>query len=290
MRFRLIFSAVISICLVVVIQPLFVEAAGVGFVPDGRIWFSDDRPVVGESTRIYTVIINNDYYSLDAAVGFFVDGNLIDTAVINNLQKERAVQIRASWRPTEGAHTITVEFINASVADEAGNITGLNVQDFNTVSTSTPFLDPTPLINLQVEKNGDTFTIVELSDVPDNQKIISNSPFIELDKNWQAGVRQYAEITNKITSVMGMVTTSVETIKATYAEAKSWLDYGNKSLEQAKTTVVLPLTFIDKIKSFLQVLPSRNRLSLISRIIFFILLFYLVAWIIIKRSKRRDRY
>ncbi len=131
--------------------PHFAHATGVGFVPSTGIWFSRDTFYPKETIRIYTVIINNDYYSLDGTVAFYDNRVEIDRVDVKGLAKESVKQIRVFWEPTEGEHAVSAQFIKAVATDEKGNKQTLDIQTINSVAGAplkmgTSTITPTPII------------------------------------------------------------------------------------------------------------------------------------------------
>lgn len=122
-------KVLVSFLFLVTLIPLSACAAGVGFVPSTGIWFSRSSFLPHDTIRVYSVIINNDYFKLDAVVGFYDNGELIDTATVTGLVKEMAQQVKVFWSPTEGQHTLTARFIKAVAIDDKGGRKELNLND-----------------------------------------------------------------------------------------------------------------------------------------------------------------
>ncbi|MSU75127.1 MAG: hypothetical protein EXS55_01260 [Candidatus Magasanikbacteria bacterium] len=106
--------------------PLAVSAAGVGFVPASGIWLARTSLADGELARVYTVVVNNDYYALEGEVGFYDNNELIDKAQIKRLPRESAQQLRVFWQPTPGAHSLSARFVSVTTIDEQGTRIGLD--------------------------------------------------------------------------------------------------------------------------------------------------------------------
>lgn len=300
--------------------PATSNAAGVGFVPSSRLWFSSLVFPPKESTNIYTVIINNNYFSLDAIVGFYVDEKLIDTAYVNNLKKEQAIQVKGGWWPTEGRHAISVKFIKATAFDADGNKTELDVQEFNTVdstavqigdslpvnnsstSTSSTVLSvpnnntntvvaATPMVNLNIEKNGDNLAVVAVGPAT----AVSQSEQLQqtMEQKIQTAIQQGQDIRNKIVSAFNTASSGIHSASDAYAKTKSMINDASQYIDKNKLTQAWPELIAGKIKewwtSSWTVPDFRNNLAWVFRIIFFLVLFYLLVRMIrVMFRRRRD--
>ena len=295
--------------------PAVVIAAGVGFVPSSRLWFSSLLFPPKDFTNIYTVIINNSYFSLDAIIGFYIDGKLIDTAYINQLLKEQATQVKGSWWATEGNHTVAVRFIKAVAFDENGNRTELNVNEFNTVNNSaiqvgnsqptqsntTSIVNfdngsvktisdnlVTPVLNLKVEKNGDKLSIVEIK-VVTTSLTKSDELRQEVEKKLQTAIQQGQEIGDQIVSAVGVVSSSLNTVNNAYDNTRSLLNGANKYWQEIKNNGVMVNSFSQKIKEQIKI-PNKFSFSSKAMIWFFRALFFLLLFYFVRRLfKRRSR-
>lgn len=112
--------------------PLPLHASGVGFVPSTRIWFSRSSFGQQETIKIYTVVINNEYASLDAIVGFYANGSLVASQEITHLKQEEAKQLSVSWKPADGTYAMTAKFIQAIGTDSEGNTSMIDVSAIDT--------------------------------------------------------------------------------------------------------------------------------------------------------------
>jgi hypothetical protein len=296
-----------------------VSAAGVGFVPSSRLWFSSLVFPPKEFTNIYTVIINNNYFYLDAIIGFYVDEKLIDTAYINHLSKEQATQVKGSWWPTEGSHAVAVRFVKAIAIDENGNQKELNVQEFNTVNSSaiqvgdsqsvknsTSSADSSddkiakidkinqddlvaPVLNLKVEKNGDKLAIVEIK-----SSSASSTQNEELKKavenKLQTAVQQGEDIRNKFVSTWNTMTSTIQTVGSLYDKTKSLFGDKDKYWQSIKTNEVFSKDFFQKIRDWVKPQNNLTILTWIFRSLFFILLFYFVIRFFRRRHRTPDDF
>lgn len=100
--------------------PVAAVAATVGFVPSTGIWFSRTELKPNESVRLYTVVMNNAFASVDATVAFYDNDALFGQAAVKNLGRETAVQVSAMWQPTEGNHTLQARLAEIVARDEKG--------------------------------------------------------------------------------------------------------------------------------------------------------------------------
>lgn len=206
------------------------SAAGVGFVPTSRLWFSNLSTVPADGTKIFTVIVNNDYPFLDATVGFYINDKLTDTVDINHLAKEQAAQVSGIWHPTQGEYKISVQFVKAVAIDENGQKTFLDVSTFNNVTdsdvkipsnglgdstTSSLLLSASlvPVLDLKVEKNGDNLTITK---VP--------NPIQDFEKRIEVAAQQQQDIKDKISNTVGMISSTAADISDVRTRAKSFFN------------------------------------------------------------------
>lgn len=109
-------------------------AANVGFVPSTGLWFSRDSFYPKETIRIYTVVINNEYASLDGVVAFYDNSDIIDKVEVKGIPKEGAKLLRVFWEPTEGAHAVSARFIKAVATDEKGIKKELDIQTITSIA------------------------------------------------------------------------------------------------------------------------------------------------------------
>lgn len=109
-------------------------AANVGFVPSTGLWFSRDSFFPKETIRIYTVVVNNEYASMDGVVVFYDNSDIIDTVEIKGLPKEGAKLMRVFWEPTEGEHAVSARFIKAVAVDEKGARQDIDLATINSVA------------------------------------------------------------------------------------------------------------------------------------------------------------
>ena len=190
---------------------------------------------------MYTVVVNNNYHSLDGIVGFYANGELIDSVNIIELKKEEAKQLAALWTPREGTYTLTARFIEATAIDESGNRTRLELGALNdigdvpiavgsnqntneptktdtkgTAQTSEPSESTDPVI-VQVEKQGQTTTVTPVPPA-----------------NNTATVQQLRKAFTDVEKFINVVTTSAGTIEETYQTTKEWVGKAEAGYTTAK--------------------------------------------------------
>jgi len=65
-------------------------------------------------------VLNNDFPSLNATVGFYINNQLFQTVDLKELKKEEARQVSVEWKPEQGKYSVAVAFIKAEAVDENG--------------------------------------------------------------------------------------------------------------------------------------------------------------------------
>lgn len=108
-----------------------VKAVGAGFVPSSQLWFSE--PSSSSTIKIFTVVLNNEFSSLDATVGFYANGQLVQSVDLKDLKKEEARQVGIEWQPEQGKYNISVAFIKAQAKDEKGDNIDINTNSLGSV-------------------------------------------------------------------------------------------------------------------------------------------------------------
>jgi predicted DNA binding protein len=206
--------------------PIVSRAASVGFLPSTPLWYSPEKFALGEIIRLYTVVINNDYPSLNGVVAFYANGDEIDRSSIVNLKQDKAEELKVYWQPTSGDYTLSAKFVSANAVDEHGATIQLNPNDISTAQTafnagknnlSTTTVnqnpDPTPGVAtvITIKKQGNEFLI---------------SPKASADAN--SVIDSIANTKEKIDSVLHFVTSSANTIAGTVEKTKSAVETGQK--------------------------------------------------------------
>lgn len=123
-------------CVFCVFAPASALAVGVGFIPKSGLWLSREAVLRGETVRVYTVIVNNEYSEISGAVGFYANDQLIGASEVFGLKRERAEQVAADWRPGEGSYTLSARFIRLSAATASGVRKDLDVSEINSANGS----------------------------------------------------------------------------------------------------------------------------------------------------------
>ena len=153
----------IVLFIVLLLAPGFTLAANVGFVPSTGLWFSRTTLAPKETIRIYTVVINNDFASLDGTVAFYDNSDVIDTVPVQALPKEGARLLRVFWAPTEGEHAISARFIKAMATDEKGVKQVIDLDTINSMAgapLSVASGNVTPIVHNDPQKTLDQLMAV----------------------------------------------------------------------------------------------------------------------------------
>ncbi len=258
------------------------KAAGVGFVPNDRLWFSDVSSNPADGKKIYTVVINSDYNFLDATIGFYVNDQLVDTANVNQLPKDQVVQVFGVWHPTEGNYKVSVQFIKAQAADQNGQQLKLDLGALNNITTSTNIQTSdsglAPAVDLNVEKNGDALTI---SKAP--------NPIKDFESRIEAASQQQEDIKNKIGNTVNMISSTASNISDLPSKAKSILSQskdfftGNNFLFYLGLAKDALANFMDKVTNHYE--PKRSAI-VFGIFLGSLILVYTIIWFL----KRRDEY
>lgn len=302
--------------------PLVAQAATVGFVPSTGIWFSRTELKPNESVYLYTVVMNNAFASVDAAVGFYDNDVLFGRVAVKNISKETAEQIKIVWQPTEGNHTLQARLAEVAARNEKGEavtipdadvarVTGIplviNAQSVvPLVLSSIPgtqnqpaagggpssgsVLGATPVsvqrVNGQIEITpqvlGEKITASPTSS--------SSAPSIVPEEDFFAKNRAALEAAR---SAIQTVTTTAATINKAYAVTKDVVNQGREVVnqgqqiyEQGKDLLAKAKPLVDKLTPWWNKLSKNNDPKRILIIIGIILIVYLS----IRRNRRREDY
>lgn len=130
MRFKMTFL----IILIALFFPLTaVRAAGIGFVPSSGVWFSSDPVFSNLATKVFTVVVNNQYQRLTAVIAFF--DNDSEFARTNlDIGMEEAHQISGIWKPLYGQHVVVAKFVSAVGTDVSGSAHQLTTDEINAIA------------------------------------------------------------------------------------------------------------------------------------------------------------
>lgn len=96
--------------------------AAFDFVVDKAVTMSNPVAVEGQTVKLYTVVVNNEFTSLTGKVNFYNGGQLIGTAEIKKLAQEEARQVFISYVLPAGSLTITTQLAGVSVINKNGEI------------------------------------------------------------------------------------------------------------------------------------------------------------------------
>lgn len=237
MRFFVAFRVVLLVWLFI---PVAAFATQVGFVPSTGIWFSRTDLSPGETIRVYTAVVNSEYYAINGVVAFYNNDEIIDTVDVKLLKKDEARQLRVFWEPTEGDHRVSAKFTKVETVDEKGVVTPLTLTAVTGVTGAPLTLSSgatTPLIGettLSVEKKDDRLVlapaIVLGAKIAAVTGSVSTSPIqAAIDKN-KALLGEAEQIAGRITSTAGKV-------EHAYITAKSWVSTGKEWYSKTKEQI-----------------------------------------------------
>ncbi len=298
------------ILLIIFLFPLPALTAGAGFVPSTGIWFSTSTFVPHQAVRVYSVVINTDYYLLDGTVGFYDNNELIDSIDFKGLPKESAKEIKVFWEPTEGEHTIGAKFIKAVVTDEKGVRQELNSQDINSftgaplvvgggsqivpsvaldsATVSSPVVSSAAVAvggaQVVVKKEGANLVLVGRSATPSPDappQTITNIA-ASADQLFQKN----RDIIAKAGTVANTITTTAGKIEKVYGEARSVVERGQSYYTRGQMYWNTVAPYAQKAKQVWLVVSNNNE----PKRIVIIAVVVLVLWFLVKRSWRRRRY
>ena len=87
----------------------------VGFTP-GHIWISEEYPIEGKVTRIYSVLFNGSEYDVSGKIEFFDNETLIDSVSVSMSKGTRVQDIWVDWSPRAGNHTVSARITDALIS------------------------------------------------------------------------------------------------------------------------------------------------------------------------------
>lgn len=129
MRFRFLIFCIFSALL-----PTLVHAASIGFASSG-ISFSKEPAFSGTPIKVYSVVVNNQYFRLNASVAF-LDNNQEFGRVSVDVLMEEARQVQSNWTPTVGQHVVVAKFVSAVAFDAQGNAHPLSPVELEAVAAT----------------------------------------------------------------------------------------------------------------------------------------------------------
>ncbi len=112
---------------------LSAHAANIGFASSG-VSFATDTPFAGIPTKVYTVVINNQYKKMTATISFIDNGQEF-ARITTVIDFEEAQQVSAPWTPTTGPHTVGARFISAVATDAQGNTRQLKTAELDAIAS-----------------------------------------------------------------------------------------------------------------------------------------------------------
>ncbi len=101
------------------LSPVTVGAA-FDFVVDQAVTISNPTPVEGQTVKLYTVVVNNDFPVFSGNVDFFNNGQKIGTAEVKKLSLEEARQVSISFVVPAGTLTVTTQLSGVTVTKKDG--------------------------------------------------------------------------------------------------------------------------------------------------------------------------
>lgn len=262
----------IVIVLTLVLVASSVRAATVGFVPSSGIWFSKTEIKPGESIRVYTVVVNNNYPSLSGTVTFYDNGEKIDSVEVKSLTKESVQQVRVLWEPAEGAHVVSAKLTRAVATNADGKQETLDLSSQGTVTSQT---------EIEIKKQGDQLVLqpeTSSSDTSSGQTIAAQADDV-FAKNREA--------LDKAGDVVATLTTTAGTISRVYTGTKSAFEKGQEYYEKGEEQWQKVAPYVEKASPYWMKLSNNNEPKRVAIIVGgTILVFYVIRFF----WRRRDRY
>lgn len=288
MRFK---NCLLVILVSVLFLPELVSATQAGFVPSNGIWFSRTELLPQESVRIYTVVINNNYYALNGLVVFYDNDDVIDSVEVTLLKKGEARQLSVFWQPTAGDHRVSARFTKAEAIDDKGRKTVLSLDAIND-ATGRPLILKNGEVSdvwsaaLSVEQNDDKLIITA-------QKVATTTNEYATGTSEGIPGSSAADLLTKNKAFLGKaeavaqtITSTADKIENTYQSVKSAINRGSAWYGSGKETFIKIQPFFKQIYYGWLVVSDNNDPV---RIIIIVVLTILV-WYVVRRLRRRHRY
>lgn len=318
--FVILKMTILLVMSIFIFAPHFVAANSVGFVPSTGLWFSRNEFLPKETIRIYTVVINNDYYSLDGTVAFYDNGTEIDRVDVKGLAKESVKQIRVFWEPTEGEHAVSAQFIKAVATDEKGNKQTLDIQTINSVAGAPLKMGvntvvPTPIIittSSATTLGSSTIKVTPLnvSSVITSTTLFGSQTEVVVRKEGEKLVLEPAlesnnsasegsisgsdifaknrEILDKAAQVAGTITTTADKLNKAYTGTKEAIEKGKGYWSGAKEQWGKAAPYFDKALPSWKAITHDNDPRYIAGIVGgAVVVWYIIRWRM-RRHRRRD--
>ena len=303
------------ITLVIVLLPMVSFAAGAGFAPSG-VWFGRTSLAEGELARVYTVIVNNDYFAIDAEVGFYDNNNLIDTAKVKRLPRESAQDLRIFWQPTMGEHKLFARFISATAIDEKGGRANLDVGDMGGTAGA-PLLvvdkttgavvqsdaltgaDPHGISHtlvVEVQKQGNQVAVTEASPagaaegvilgvkqiVAATQKLFGQASGTIHSSSLRDAFNKNREVLAGVSGAVDQATSTAAAASAVYVKANQLAVQGQNVYGQARCYWAVAQPYAEAARPWWQKISDNNSPTRVLEIFIIII----IAWFILKRLRR----
>ena len=99
------------------------------FVVDKAVTISNPGAVEGQTVKLYTVVVNNDFTTFSGKVNFYNGGQLIGSTEIKKLALEEARQVFISYVLPAGSLAITTQLAAVSVINKNGEIQNISEND-----------------------------------------------------------------------------------------------------------------------------------------------------------------
>jgi hypothetical protein len=97
-----------------------VAAAPFNFVVNQGLWLSQKEAFAGDTVKVYTVVVNNNFSTLSATVNFLSNGNSIGKSRLENIKFEEARQAWVEYTLPEGDIKMEVVLENVTAKDSQG--------------------------------------------------------------------------------------------------------------------------------------------------------------------------
>lgn len=267
-----------------VFLPATAFMANVGFVPSTGVWFSTTTFNPKEVVRVYTVVINNDYQTLDGTVGFYDNDQLVDSVDFKALTKESAQQLRIFWQPIEGAHIVQARFIRINTLDVSGQKNDIALNSISNVS-GLPLVVGFAAVNV-ASSGGKLVMAPQVL----GEKIKVNEQIGETRQTSPTtSDDQFSKNHDLFDKAQGMATTITTTagkISDAYNQTKSIIEQGQAYYEVGKEKIAAAQPYFVKAKKWwFYITDNNNPKHLVIGLGVVVFL-----WVLTKLFRRRRRY
>ena len=145
--------------------------AAFDFVVDQAVTISSPSAVEGQTVKLYTVVVNNDFPTFSGKVNFYNNGQLIGTAEVKKLNLEEARQVSVSYTVPAGTLTITTQLSNVSVTKKDGSVE--SIAEAEVKNTRAPAI-------FEIDSDTDKDGIGNKADPDDDNDGVTDAKEIEL--------------------------------------------------------------------------------------------------------------